>query len=214
MKFLGIGLLALGVILAASAGIRLGKADYAATVADGRAALTEVTRSTETAPVPAGTRLADWFAAAGAPFLGGLVLLAIGAVVGRVAIGRDGAAATSTDGRDYAALLGSLAEAIEVTRAGMTDQPMNETRAAIERALTDLVLPMIDARGALQRRFGLGGAAQVLGPLSGAERFLNRAWSALVDQHAGEGEASLVAAAEQAALARQALGELQGDREE
>lgn len=214
MKFLGIALLALGAILAASAGIQLGEADYRATVADGRAALTDATESTDTAPVPAGTRLTDWFAEAGVPFLGGLVLLAIGAVVGRIAIGRDGAAATSTDGRDYAALLGSLAEAIEETRGGMTDQPMNETRAAIERALDDLVLPMIDARGALQRRFGLAGAARVLGPLSGAERFLNRAWSALVDQHAGEGEASLAAAGEQAALARQALGELQGDREE
>ena len=74
--------------------------------------------------------------------------------------------------------------------------------------LGTLVLPMIDARGVLQRHFGLGGAALVLGPLSGAERQLNRAWSALVDGHGPEGQRSLAAAAEQATLAREALEEL------
>ena len=35
----------------------------------------------------------------------------------------------------------------------------------------------------LQIRFGLSGFAQVMGPLSAAERFINRSWTVLVDHH-------------------------------
>lgn len=201
-------LLIVGVIIAASAGIRLGKTEYQTTVADGRVALAETSGSIDAAPVPAATRLDDWIDAAGLQFLIGLVLLTVGAALGRVAISRDEAAETTADGRDFTSLLEALDEAIAQIRAQQDDESLETTRTRVEAVLETLVLPMIDARGVLQRRFGLGGGALVLGPLSGAERQLNRAWSALVDGHGPEGERSLAAAAVEVELARQALEEL------
>ncbi len=208
MKMLGILLLILGVIVSASAGIRLGEADFQATVVGGRAALTNAPAPVDAAPVAAATRLGDWFDDAGGQFLAGLALLVIGAVIGRIAMDRGDAAETTADGRDFGSQLSALADAIEAALQALHDKPLNETRARIERSLEQLLLPMIEARGMLQRRFGLGGSALVLGPLSGAERQLNRAWSALVDEHTGEGETSLAAAAAEVELARQALEDL------
>ena len=206
-KLVGIILLILGVIVAASAGIQLGEAEYQATVADGRVALADAPE-TAAAPVAAETRLEDWIGAAGWQFLAGLVLLTVGAVVGRVAINRDGEAETTADGRDFSSLLAALEEAVSEMLAGQEEDTPEQTCARIDDAQETLVQPMIDARGVLQRHFGLGDSALVLGPLSGAERQLNRAWSALVDGHVPEGRRSLAAAATQVALARDALDAL------
>ncbi len=207
-RLLGMVLLVLGVIVAASAGIRLGETEYQATVADGRVALADAPGPANAVPVPAATRLDDWIDLAGLHFLAGLVLLTMGAVIGRVAINRDGEAETTADGRDFGSTLASLHAAIAEIRALQDEDPPEQTRSRIEEVLEKLVLPMIDARGVLQRHFGLGGGALVLGPLSGAERQLNRAWSALADGHAPEGQQSLAAAAAQVELAQQALEEL------
>ena len=207
MKLLGIVLLILGVIVASSAGIQLGEAEYQATVADGRVALADAPDA-EAAPVAAETRLDDWMGVAGWQFLGGLVLLTVGAFVGRIAINRDGEAETTADGRDFSSLLAALEAAVAEMLARQDDETPEQTCGRIENAQEALVQPMIDARGVLQRHFGLGGGALVLGPLSGSERQLNRAWSALVDGHVPEGRRSLEAATVQVALAREALEEL------
>jgi hypothetical protein len=211
MKILGVTLLVLGVILSASAGIRLGKTEYQATAADGRVLLSEVIRSADVTPVDAATRLDDWFDEAGKLFVAGIVLLVIGAVIGRIATDRDGAVGTGVDGQDFDSQLRLLAGAIEETRQRMDEETLEETRDRIERSLEDHVLPMIEARAVLRRRFGQGGSALMLGPLSGAERMLNRAWSVLVDGHAPEGKASLAAAAAEVEVAQQALVELQSE---
>ena len=208
IRTLGMLLLTLGVIVAASAGIRLGETEYSATVADGRVALADAPGDIDAVPVPAATRLDDWIDEAGAQFLAGLLLLTLGAVLGRVAISREGDAETTADGRDFGATLASLQETITRIRDLQDEETPEEIRARIEAALETLVLPMIDARGVLQHHYGLGGSALVLGPLSGAERQLNRAWSALVDEHTPEGQQSLAAAIGQVELARQAFEEL------
>lgn len=210
-KMFGIILLILGVIIAASAGIRLGETEYQTTVAEGRAALLDAGSIATAAPVPAATRLEDWIGSAGVMFLAGLVLLTVGAVIGRVAIGRDGESETTADGHDFMSTLASLDKSIAQILEQFDAESLEETRIRIDEALEKLVLPMIDARGVLQRRFGLGGAALVLGPLSGAERQLNRAWSALVDGHAPEAERSLAAATAELDLAQRALEELHED---
>jgi hypothetical protein len=209
MRLLGILLLVTGVIVAASAGIRLGETEFHATAEDGRATLEGAVAPAAAAPVDAATRLGDWFDVAGAQFLAGVVILTLGAVLGRVAIGRDGAARAGADGADFPGQLALLGEAIEAARTALGDEPLAATRSRIERALLEVVTPMIDARSALQRRFGLGGCALVIGPLSGAERQLNRVWSVLVDEHVEEAARSLDAAAAELAHARRALAELE-----
>ncbi len=210
-KMLGIVLLILGVIIASSAGIRLGETEYRTTVADGRTTLLDAPRNAHAAPVPAVTRLADWFGGAGLWFLAGLILLTAGAVIGRVAIGRDGELETTADGHDFTSTLAFLYQAITQMVERFDAESLEDTRNRVDETLEKLVLPMIEAREVLQHRFGLGGAALVLGPLSGAERLLNRAWSALVDGHAPEAERSLAAAIVEVDQARQALDELHED---
>jgi len=214
MKLLGIMLLMIGAVVAASAGIQLGETEYRATTADGHAVLAnapadEKAATAAVAPVSAATRLGDWFDTAGMQFLTGLAVLTLGAVIGRLAIGRDGFARAQADGQDFAGQLARLSEAIEATRQGLGHEPLAETRKRIEQAQQEVVTPMIDARGALQQRFGVGGSALVIGPLSGAERQLNRAWSVLVDEHVEEGERSLEAAVAEIELTRAALAELE-----
>lgn len=197
MKLLGTILLALGVAVSAAAAIQLGSTEYSAKVEEGRAALGESTQSGS--PIPALTatasvRLSDWFGQAGVQFAAGLALLALGATMGRVAIGRSGAEDTAADGHDFHASLQQLIAEIEETRRSIGSATDNESRVHIERLTQEWVLPMIEARYALQRQFGLAGFATVLGPLSGGERLLNRAWSTLVDGNTQECAASLAGA--------------------
>ncbi len=202
---LSTGLLVIGVIIAASAGLQLGDTEFAATLADGRAALAAAPVAADAEPVPAQTRLSDWFDKAGLQFLFGLLLLAVGAFMSRLALQRDAAAQTAGDGRDFASLLGALDDAIAQMRGQQNEVTQEVTQRRIDDALETLVQPMIDTRATLQREFGLGGSALVLGPLAGAERQLNRAWSVLVDGHAAEAQRSLEAATVQVAQARDAL---------
>ena len=207
LKATGILLVAIGVIVAAAAGIQLGPAEYSVALQEARTALTGSTPQL-LPPTPAATRIDDWYGAAGSWFLGGLALLLAGAIIARVAIGRGGAAEAAADGHDFEDSLARLAVAISGTRSLLDQGSADSTRLELERLSRELVLPMIESRFALQRRFGLAGCVAVLGPLSGAERLLNRAWSALVDGHAAETRASLDGAAAEVEATQRALGEL------
>ena len=208
MKTLGILLLAAGIVVCASAGVQFGSEEYAAVVADGRAALGAApAMAPADSAKTAAERIVAWYAVAGMPFAAGLLLLIAGAVIGRVAIRRDAAADGEGDGADFVAGLERLAAGIDECRnaADAADAEPAAIRHEIERLQQDILEPMIEARASLQRHFGLAGYAAVLGPMSGAERLLNRAWSALVDGHMAEGRASLGGALAEAEAAGDAL---------
>ncbi len=205
-------LLAVGVVICAAAGIQLGEVEYSAVAEEGRAALAAASADAQPAlPASPQKRLAGWLAMSGVPFAGGLALLIIGAVMARIAIGRDGGAASGgADAADFAAGLERLVAAIREAGSALdaADAEPVAVRQRIELIQQDHLEPLVEARSALQRRVGLTGYAAVLGSLSGAERLLNRAWSALVDGHLPEGRESLAGAADEAELALAALESL------
>lgn len=154
------------------------------------------------------TRLSLWLSLAGLPFFGGIVCIVLGAWIGRREVTRQlrdeppkgykGARPSV----DFGALLGELrvdTERLLATVAGdesPTPDGFRQARYVIKNLQYDKVEPLIDARARLELRFGMSGYAAILGPLSRAERNLNRAWCALVDEHWDEaGRALGVAAA-------------------
>ncbi len=161
------------------------------------------------------TRLSGWFSLAGMPFLGGLALIVIGAVLGRRA-----AKAELSDDKpgsdtrvDFGVAVENLAREVRALsdRANALSDPSPAERKAIHGEIEDLQLtrfaPIVEARYQLQNRIGLGGFANVFGPFSGGERWVNRAWSTLADDHWPETVRSLSRSAEQLAAAAAALRE-------
>jgi hypothetical protein len=90
---------------------------------------------------------------------------------------------------DFGQMLGTLREEIGVVHQEMLPNTHPDpaafasAKARIETFQLEKVGRLIEARGQVQNRYGLGGFAAIFGPLSGAERFLNRTWSALADEH-------------------------------
>ncbi len=168
-----------------------------------------------TLPGP-GDRFEGWLALAGFPFLLGLVLIAAGAMVSRKAIKAemDGDAGSGADGKiDFAVLLAQLRDDTATLSADAnamgepTAESWDEVKGRIEHLQLNCIAPLVEARHQLQNRIGLSGFAAVFSPLSAGERKMNRAWSALVDQHWPESVASLAAASEQLAVAADKLTE-------
>lgn len=199
-------LLVVGVMVAAGAGIRLGGSEYTLTVQDARTVLMDVPEASPT-PTPADVRVRDWFAIAGGQFLLGMVLLVAGAVTARVGINRERDGNGAAAEHDFDTSLTSIGDAVDALSERLDSSSADECKREVERISNELMTPLIESRFVLQRRFGLSGYAAVLGPLSGAERLLNRAWSTLVDGHLEETRASLEGAA---AELRSALAELRG----
>ena len=168
-----------------------------------------------TLPGP-GERFSGWLSVAGLPFLIGLLLIGAGAVVSRKAIkaamsGDEGQA--SAGKVDFAVLLMQLRDdtaALSVD-AGQIASPSADEREGVKARIETLQLnciePLVEARHQLQNRIGLAGFAAVFSPLSAGEWKMNRAWSALVDQHWPETVASLAASSEQLAVAAEKLTE-------
>jgi hypothetical protein len=77
-------------------------------------------------------------------------------------------------------------------------------KTTIDSLKLDQIERLIEARFAVQARYGLGSYANIFGPLSGGERLLNRTWAAATDLHWPESTASAKAAEEslRAALAQ------------
>ena len=163
-----------------------------------------------------GDRFEGWLAVSGFPFLIGLLLIGAGAMVSRKAIkaAMDGEGGGVADGKiDFAVLLTQLRDdtaALSADANGMSD-PSAEAREGVKGRIEHLQLnciaPLIEARHQLQNRIGLSGFAAVFSPLSAGERKMNRAWSALVDQHWPEAVNSLAASSTQLAVAAEKLTE-------
>ncbi|MEC8025261.1 MAG: hypothetical protein VX223_15145 [Myxococcota bacterium] len=156
-------------------------------------------------------RLTAWFSLAGLPFLLGLGLIIGGGMLARQAQ-REAALSDNPEDSgtagpvDFGELLDDLHSrviALEKTTTGKVSH--DELLAQIEAIQFEQLEPLIDARQKVQARFGMAGFADIYSPLSGGERNLNRAWSALVDRHPQEAQNALDSAAQQIVEAKSAL---------
>ena len=152
-------------------------------------------------------RVTNWLGFAGLPFALGLLLVITGGILYRKAVRAELVGSDSGEGKregptDFGVALGELAVAVRdlAGRAGATDAHddalRESTKQDIESALLDRIAPMVEARARVQLRYGMDGFAAVFGPLSTGERRLNRSWSALVDNHWPETQASLEGSAD------------------
>lgn len=206
-SMLGMVLLVVGLGLAAASGARNGESHQAwrAELAAGQEA---------TVPEPR-TRLSEWFAAGGVGWLAGVALILAGATLARRAHAeafagpdRDGDGGTA----DFAGVVATLQAEVAALRPVVEVLPMDdaatEPRATLDRLRLEVIDPLVDARGALIAQHGIGPFAEYFSPFSGAERQLNRAWSALTDGHvptAAEALADAEASLAQAAAAYEAV---------
>jgi hypothetical protein len=167
------------------------------------------------APKPQ-ARLAQWFGESGALFLCGLFLVVVGAVIGRVAVRREatggGDGRTAGEAQDFGALLAELRDLVIELAEGMDEEDQPERHERLKDELHRLTLdkfePLVDARARVQAKYGMAGFADIFGPLSSAERHVNRAWSALVDDHWPEARASVLRAADDLRAAHDQLTSL------
>jgi hypothetical protein len=164
-------------------------------------------------PTAPGVRLKAWFSESGMPFLAGLFLVILGAIMGRKAMKADAMSGPKKGQApvDFGQLLGTLRADVDalVVQMDGVEAPGAADKEAIKVAVEALQLekfaPLVEARVKLQVRYGLGGYAEVFGPFSGGERRVNRVWSALVDNHWPEAHSSIRVAAEQLKQADEAM---------
>lgn len=153
----------------------------------------------------AGDRLGSWFGLAGLPFLGGLFLVVLGSVLARVGMKAELSRGDSGGGSgggpvDFGKMLHSLRDQVQAMHAEMeqksepTPADFQAAIASIEALQLEAFEPLVEARIQVQTRHGMATFAAIYGPLSGGERFVNRAWAALVDNHWPEALNSLRAA--------------------
>jgi|GEM_PF-2124373 len=169
--------------------------------------------------VDPGTRMSGWFNVAGIPFLLGLLIMGIGGILARRVAkaealadgGGEGDAKSPTAPTDFGDLLKQTADAIRKLHeeAAATDKPsqdqLDATKTGIEAIQGEQIERIVSARSALIARYGMGGFAEVFGPFSAGERYMNRAWSALVDMYWHETVSSLSIALEHLEEASAAL---------
>lgn len=139
-------------------------------------------------------RLGQWFALAGAPFLGALALVISGALLSRSAVRAEGEAAQRPSAAgggavDFGTLLAEVRDDVRAIISEMeaNSAPTYADADALKTRVEDIQLEkverLVEARNGLQIRYGIAGYASVFSPFSGGERNLNRTWSALVDSH-------------------------------
>lgn len=109
---------------------------------------------------------------------------------------RSAAAASGGGGLPLRETLGAMREGVEAlrVRSGEEAVALGALADDIEALRAKTVGPWVAAQEGLVRRRGFAAYAAVMGPLSTAERFMYRAWSAASDGHREECEASLAQA--------------------
>ena len=204
-KELNLILLVVGVALAASGGVQFGETDFQRVSLQGEAALESESASksaseTSAAPpnvraeVDPAARFMEWVDVGAVLFLAGVVLIIAGALGTR----RQERAQAAELGRqhdtlDLSAHVSTLISGVQVLRQRLDESPVprQDVLDGIEQLQVEQLDPLLANRHALELRFGLAGFASLVGPLSSAERFLNRAWTTLVDHHVAESASSL-----------------------
>ncbi len=164
-----------------------------------------------------GTLLGSWWGAGGYGFALGLVLLIVGAFIMRSA---DAAAMEAAmkgtsgsgdggDAVDFGVLLTRLTDEVDsLVEAFNEDTSAEILQTKIESIQLEGFTRLIDARHQLRARYGIAGFAEVFGPMSTAERRINRSWSALIDEHRPEAKRSVEGAAPELKRAAEALEKL------
>ncbi|MCO4760231.1 MAG: hypothetical protein KC502_01925 [Myxococcales bacterium] len=154
-----------------------------------------------------------WAGEAGLPFGLGVLLVIIGVVLARRGISAE-AAANHTDSATSGTATGPLLEQLVTETAGLCAQYTDKdelpdlmaVRTDVERVQQQIVSPLVEGRGQISQEYGVAAYAEVFVPFSAAERLLNRAWSASVDEYVDEIAPCLVKAS---ASAQQALAAYQ-----
>lgn len=178
---------------------------------------------TQIRPPAPSKRLSDWFSLAGLGFLMGVILIIVGGLVTRRAIKSDLAEEGNAEGEkplDFGQAIANLREEISGMVEEMTphleDWPdedrFEEIKEKLESLHSETLEPLLQTGPRLQALYGMAGFAAVFGPLSGAERLMNRAWSALVDRHWTEATNSLSIAAENLKNTHNEIARLSSER--
>lgn len=192
---IGLLLVTLGIVLAASFGARNGERHVAYRKAAAVVELTDdkagaIARKEAIGLPPPSERVSQWFAVGGLGWLGGIGVILVGAVLARQQATQDAAGEGDHDvvKVDFPGTIEKAREKVEEIRQMIADMemdaPSDVPRAALDRIGDELLNPLVDGRGQLVAKHGLAGFAQYFGPFSAAERNLNRCWSALTDGHA------------------------------
>lgn len=177
--------------------------------------------------VDPGTRMKGWFSVAGFPFLLGLLIMVAGGLMARRADRKANLAATevpsgksATAPVDFGTLLSQTTAELDgihanalAKREAPSQEDLDATKLAIEKLQTESFERIVSARSALIARYGMAGFAEVFGPFSGGERYVNRAWSSLVDMYWHETIDSLKIAGEHLAEANDALQRVIAEQE-
>ncbi|MDP6763857.1 MAG: hypothetical protein QF903_00350 [Planctomycetota bacterium] len=135
--------------------------------------------------VPSSWNFADWtqrysFLAAVLATLAGVALLRR-ASRADLAVPSGGDAAATAQGEDPRAVLERLVEETEALAGEVASMDATSLHAAVDALLAGPLYTLIEGRDVLRSRHGVRAAVAFMAPLAGAERQLNRAWSAAVD---------------------------------
>lgn len=109
---------------------------------------------------------------------------------------------TKKEAVDFGVKLATTAAAVRKLHGIMADVKartvagLEPLKAQVETIVREDIEPLVETKQQVISRFGMAGFAELFGPLSGAERYLNRAWVAMVDRHWDEAQASLETAAQ------------------
>jgi len=196
----------------------------AAWIAAARAEVEPAARAATLELVSPEQRVSEWAGDSGPLFGLGLLLVIVGAVLGRVAAKRELSGGDDEKRGDDAPQARDLGELLEEVRASVkaladevtsNDAPSGEDFVRLKDRIRELqveqIEPIVESAPRIQVKYGLAVFADIFGPLSSAERYLNRAWSALVDSHWPEATSSVERAAADLAQAQRALQAAAGD---
>lgn len=207
-------MITLGVALCAAFGARL--PDQSAARQAGLIHTDEATKTAAQATTPQRPteRLSGWWSLAGLPFSAGCVLIVAGALLARREeyLSHQEERAEGGEGPvDLGALLEGVHQEVVTLHQRCTElqNPKSDEAIALRDALKELLRGdlerVIEARGKVKARYGVASFAELYGAISQGERRMNRAWSALVDQHIPEASISLEGAVASLAEAAERL---------
>ena len=154
----------------------------------------------EAPPQLPSARLSEWLSSSALPFGLGCLLIITGSMIARR---REGDVRSEDEGAaegeviDFGALLsrasGEVSSLYEEAQQ-LSGGALSET-AVIRERIKELqrgdLERLVEARAKVRARYGVTAFAELFGSISQGERRLNRAWSALVDQHVPESLSAL-----------------------
>lgn len=119
-------------------------------------------------------------------FVAGLLVMGAGVVLlRRTTRTGSGPSASHVPLAEAHRLVGELARELAALE-GRDDLDAAALHRAVDALIADRCFPIVAARESIQRELGRSGFADFMSTFAGADRTLNRAWSAAVDGHAHE----------------------------